>query len=559
MVNALLVLQGTAASPGIAIGPVCVLSSEQVKVHPRHGQRSSEGELARLHIAQQQAEKEIQAIYEHACTQVGEDESIIFRIHILMMQDEGFQEMIRKSIVEDHSSAEYAVWSATRKLYQTFSDMDDEYMRARKEDILDIGRRLLLCLNNLDERKILDAPVNYLTTPAVLCLAQAVPSQIIQTNHSQVLALVTQYGSITSHSALLARGMGKPAVVGLGAAFESLPARDGDVIVDGDAGQVIVNPTPAVLKEYTHRMSLQRSHRADLVAYKGLEAVSRDGVRVHLLANVNYEGDIQMALENDAEGIGLVRSEYMYATDRLPTEEEHLQQYKEMLAAFGKGDAFVVVRTVDLDSNAKRAYLKQENEVNPAMGCRSVRLCMRYRGLFRTQIRALLRASAYGRLGVLVPLINDAETFRQIRTWIGTLREELEQEGKPVGKLYIGAIIETPAAALQAHELARIADFFNIGTNDLTQFTLAVDRENHQMQALFNPAHPAVKRLIAYAVRCAKQAGIPVMVSGEAAADYSMLRFFLRLGVEYLSMAPAYILEMRKEIRRLTVHGTNGE
>lgn len=557
----MLILQGTAASPGIAIGPVRMFASEQKEtIRKEAGQRTPERELARMHAAQKKAEREIQEIYERACTQVGESDSVIFQIHILMLQDEGFQQMIHRSIVEDHASAEYAVWSAGRKLYQTFSSMEDEYMRARSEDMLDISRRLLLCLN---EEETLDTPVDYLTTPAVLCLKQAIPSQIIQTGHSQVLALVTQYGSSTSHSAILARGMDRPAVVGLGAAFHSLPRGGGNVIVDGSAGQVLVDPTPEVLEDYTRRMSLEISRRADLAAYKGMQTVSRDGVRVHLLANINYADEMQMALENDAESIGLMRSEYMYAPDHMPTEEEQFQQYKRVLQAMlsRSPKGFVVVRTMDLDSNTEYAYLKQEREPNPALGCRSVRLCLRYRELFRSQMRALLRTSVYGTLGILIPLINDAETFRQIRSWIDDLCRELAEEGHPVStkNLRVGVMIETPAAALQARELARAADFFNIGTNDLTQFTLAVDRENSRLEALYNPGHPAVKRLIAYTARCARQAGIDVMVSGEAASDYSMLRFFLGAGIEYISVAPSYILELRREIRRLTVRSQNGE
>lgn len=545
-------LQGTPASPGIAIGPVRVLSSQQRSKPLPAGERVPAQELARLRAAQKQAEKEIQEIYERACTEVGEGDSVIFQIHILMLQDEGFQQMIRKSIVEDHASAEYAVWSAGRKLYQMFSNMEDEYMRARSEDMLDISRRLLMCLNR--QTPSLDFQGNYLMTPAVLCLTQAVPSQIIRTNHSQVLALVTQYGSSTSHSAILARGMGKPAVVGLGEHFKDLPRGEGQVIVDGTKGVVIVNPTPETLEKYTRIMSAESSRRADLAAFKGMKTMSADGVRIHLLANINSMAEIQMALENDAEGAGLVRSEFLYSPDHCPTEEEQYQQYSQMLAQMG--GRRVIVRTLDLDSSTSYSYLGQEHETNPAMGLRSVRLCLRHRDLFRTQIRAMLRASVYGRLGILVPFVNDGEMFRQIRMWIQSLAEELKREGKEISEaVSIGVMIETPAAALQAHELAREADFFNIGTNDLTQFTLAVDRENRQLKSLYNPSHPAVKRLIAYAARAAHEAGIPVCVSGEAASDYSMLRFFLRAGIQYLSAPPPYILELRREIGRLKVRG----
>lgn len=499
-------------------------------------------ELARFEMAQKEAINEINQIYLESLKQIGEKDSMIFQIHIMMLQDEDFSDAIREEIEREKVSAEYAVWKTGQEFSEQFAQMDSEYMQNRKTDVIDIARRLVKCLTAKGEAVPLDWK-----EPFILAAEDLTPSETMQMNQSNVLAILTREGSRTSHASILARTMGIPAVTGLSELFSGV--EDGTLAaVDGTSGDVILDPDESVREEFKEKDREYRESRLQLKQLKNSRAVTKDGRAVEVNANIGHPDDVGLALENGADGIGLFRSEFLYLErSSLPTEEEQFQAYRSVLEKMGEKP--VIIRTFDIGADKQVPYLNLPKEANPALGYRAIRICLEQKDLFRTQLRALLRASAFGNLKIMFPMIISADEVRAARGMLEEAKAELTAEGIAFAQgLKTGIMIETPAAAVLSGELAKECDFFSIGTNDLTQYTLAVDRMNGAAAKLYDQRHPAVLRMIQMTAESAHQAGIPVGICGESASDLFITEFYLSIGIDELSVAPSSVLELKKAI-----------
>lgn len=537
-------IKGIAASNGIAIGKLklCVKLDDKIAKQPV---TDVEAELKRVESAKEEAESALNQIYLDALKRVGEENSMIFQIHIMMLQDDDFFDAIQDCIKDEKVNAEYAVWQAAQQFSTMFAQMDDEYMRARSADVLDISKRLLGCLN-----PALDSGLDSLKEEAIVAASDLMPSETVQMDKSKVLAFITEQGSKSSHSAILARTMGIPAVVGLCDAFSGL--RDGVLtIVDGGAGDVIVEPDEATLKTYEEKRGAFLQHQKDLQQLKGTKAVTKSGVEIEINANIGHPSDVEMVLENDADGIGLFRSEFLYMeSEDFPTEEQQFEAYKTVLE--GMGGKRVIIRTLDLGADKQVPYLNIPKEENPAMGYRAIRISLDRQELFITQLRALVRASAFGKLAIMFPMITSVEQVKEIKELLEKVKADLTAEGVAFAlDIEVGIMIETPASVVLSDLLAKEVDFFSVGTNDLTQYTLAVDRMNPQISAMYDPRHPAVLRMIQIAAENAKKAGIWIGICGESAADTELTKFYLDIGVDELSVTPGTVLELRKTVQQL--------
>lgn len=535
-------IHGIGASGGIAIGRLALLRRGGETVE-RETAADPDGELERLDRARKETAGQLNEIYLKSLNQVGEKDSMIFQIHSMMLEDEDFQEAIRETILREKVNAEYAVWSVGKQFSDRFAQMDDEYLRNRAPDVLDISSRLIRSLQKKGERG-----AGVPATPSVVGAEDLMPSETVQLDKTVVLAFVTRNGSKVSHSAILARTLGIPSVVGLGDGFRAL--RDGmTLIVDGTAGEVLAEPEEAALREYRAKQEELRLHRESLKGLIGAPAVTKNGVRIAVNANIGRPGEAELALENGADGIGLFRSEFLYMEgDSLPSEETQFRAYREVLEKM-QGRR-VIIRTLDIGADKQVPYLNLPHEENPALGWRAIRICLSRTELFRTQLRALLRASAFGNLAVMFPMIISPQEVREAKKLVEQAGEELRGEGIAFSPdVPLGVMIETPAAAVLSAELAKEADFFSIGTNDLTQYTLAADRTNGAVAKLYDQRHPAVLKLIELTVKSAKEAGIEAGVCGESAADPGLTEFFLRIGVDELSVAPASVPELKHAVR----------
>ena len=537
-------IKGIAASGGIAIGKLklCVKLDDKIAKQPVE---DVEAELKRVENAKEEAETALNQIYLDALKRVGEENSMIFQIHIMMLQDDDFFDAIQDCIKEEKVNAEYAVWQAAQQFSMMFAQMDDEYMRARSADVIDISKRLLSCLN-----PELGSGLDNLKEEAIVAAADLMPSETVQMDKSKVLAFVTEQGSKSSHSAILARTMGIPAVVGLCDAFSGL--RDGAMaIVDGGTGDVILEPDAATLKAYEEKRGAYLQHVKDLRQLKGPKAVTKSGVEMEINANIGHPSDVEMVLENDADGIGLFRSEFLYMeSEDFPTEEQQFEAYKSVLE--GMGGKRVIIRTLDLGADKQVPYLNIPKEENPAMGYRAIRISLDRQELFITQLRALVRASAFGKLAIMFPMITSVEQVKEIKELLEKVKADLTAEGAAFAPdIEVGIMIETPASVILSDLLAKEVDFFSVGTNDLTQYTRAVDRMNPQISAMYDPRHPAVLRMIQMAAENAKKAGIWIGICGESAADTELTKFYLDIGVDELSVTPGTVLELRKTVQQL--------
>lgn len=537
-------IRGISASKGYAIGTLalCVNIADQIE---KKTISDTAAEVRRIEAARDGAIEDLNEIYIDALKRVGEEDSMIFQIHIMMLQDDDFFDAIKNRILEESVNAEYAVQQAAKQFSEMFSEMDDEYMRGRAADVVDISRRLLRGLNPL-----LGNSLEALDHEAIVAAADLMPSETIQMDKSKVLAFVTREGSKSSHSAILARTIGIPAVVGLGAEYTRL--EDGAVaIVDGGAGEILVDPDEQTLREYREKQEEFRRLQEELQQLKGTKAVTKSGRQVAINANIGSPEDVEAVLQNDADGIGLFRSEFLYMNgSELPTEDQQAEAYKKVLEAMdGKQ---VIIRTLDIGADKKVPYLNLPPEENPAMGYRAIRICLDRRELFLTQLRALVRASSSGNLGIMFPMITSVEEVREAKKLIDQAAKELEQEGIISNATFeIGIMIETPASVMLSEELAKEVDFFSIGTNDLTQYTLAVDRMNPKIEKMYDPRHPAVLRMIEKTVQSAKAAGIWVGICGESAADTELTEFYVQIGVDELSVAPSSVLELKRKVQQL--------
>ena len=538
------VYHGKSVCGGIAIGKVSVYGRPESRVE-REEKQNQEAEICRYREAAGIALEQLDGLYEKALRQVGEAEASIFEIHRMMLKDSEFQGSIEDIIRTLSVNAEYAVARTAEDLERKFQACEDAYTRGRAADIEDISRRLLAILQGREEERIQEKE------PVILLADDLAPSQTVQLDKSQVLAFVTARGSLNSHTAILARTMGIPALVGTDIPLdESLDGRPG--IVDGAAGMLYIDPDRETCARMRKALEEEKEKKELFRTLIGKENLTLDGQSIQLHANIGSIKDLDMVLQNDADGIGLFRSEFLYLErNDFPTEEEQFRIYRTVAEAMGKKRA--IIRTLDIGADKQCAYFGMEKEENPALGCRAIRLCLTRTEIFKTQLRALLRASAYGRLAIMYPMITSVKEVRRIREIVEEVKAELGARGLPHGHPEQGIMIETPAAAMISDLLAREVDFFSIGTNDLTQYVLALDRQNQSLDEFRDAHHPAVLRMIELTVENAHRAGIWAGICGELAADPELTGEFLAMGVDELSVAPERILPLRKAIRETDV------
>lgn len=502
-----------------------------------------EAEQQRFDRARQQAAQELDALHEKALREVGEIHAQIFEIHRMMLEDEDYCSSVSHIIHTQRVNAEYAVLRTSDSFSQMFSTMTDEYMQARAADVVDISNRLIRCLNGGNEESLLTQE------PVILVAEDLTPSETVQLDKEKILAFLTLRGSENSHTAILARTMAIPAVVGLGQLDPSMEGKT--AIVDGFTGTVCIDPDAEAIAAYTRKKQQEEEKHRLWQSLRGKSNTTRDGRSIRLYANIGGLDDISAALQNDAGGIGLFRSEFLYLqNDHMPTEEEQFRAYRE--AAEKLAGKPVIIRTMDIGADKQIDYFHLPREENPALGYRAIRICLSEPELFRTQLRALYRAGVYGDLSIMFPMITSPEEIRHIQKQVELARQELRQQEIPFREhMETGIMIETPAAAVISDILAPMVDFFSIGTNDLTQYALAIDRQNPSLEAFYQPHHEAVLRLIHQVIRNAHKAGIWAGICGELGADPALTERFLRMGVDELSVSPAQILPIREKIRSM--------
>ena len=533
------VYQGKSVFGGIAIGRISVHKKDEQQVK-RVRIEDPEQEILRYRQAKQTAMEQLQGLYQKALKEVGEANAAIFEIHQMMLEDDDYNESVENIIRMQQVNAEYAVASTGDNFAQMFSAMDDDYMRARSADVKDISERVLSVLGGRA------TGIAASGEPVIIVADDLAPSETVQLNKDLVLSFVTVHGSVNSHTAILARTMSIPALIGT--AIPLTDDIDGKVgIVDGKNGCIYVDPDEDTLGRM-QQLKLEEQEKKELLqTLKGRENITIDGKKIMLYANIGNSKDLAAVLQNDAGGIGLFRSEFIYLErDTFPTEEEQFQIYRTVAETMaGKP---VIIRTLDIGADKKCDYFEMEPEENPAMGCRAIRICLTRPEIFKTQLRALFRASAFGNISIMYPMIISVDELRKIKTIVAEIRQELTEQEVTFGEPKQGIMIETPAAVMMSEELAKEVDFFSIGTNDLTQYTLAIDRQNPKLDAFYDPHHPAVLRMIQMVVENAHKAGIWAGICGELGADTSLTRRFLTMGVDELSMSPGSILPVRKII-----------
>lgn len=548
---------GKIISSGIAVGNLYFYEKKKQQIKCCKILNPAE-EQKRFVQAKQSALKQLEELYQKAAEEVGTANADIFQVHAMMLEDEDYNDSIRNKIVTQQVNAEYAVAVTGDHFSEMFSKMEDEYFRARAVDIKDISERLISVLQNQNQTGSLPP------TPSILMAGDLVPSETVQMEKRHLLGFVTQSGSATSHTAILARTMGIPAITGIEVRKEWERRQ---VILDGERGQLILDPDPAVLKNAELRLEEKKTQRQILLEYKGKDTVTASGRKIQLFANVGSMTDLPSVLENDAEGIGLFRSEFLYLKqDHFPSEEEQFQVYRT--AAEHMAGKKMIIRTLDIGADKQADYFGLKKEENPALGYRAVRICLDRPELFKTQLRAILRASAYGKIAVMYPMIISKSEVRRIREWVEEVKRELRAQGIDYDKeLEQGIMIETPAAALISAELADEVDFFSIGTNDLTQYTLAIDRQNESLERFLDPYHPAVLKLIEMTVKNGHARGCWVGICGELGADEKLTEWLVKIGMDEFSVAPSRVLSLRKKISeiedgnetRTNTHGKENE
>lgn len=528
---------------GIAIGTVSVFKRRELLVS-QETVEDTQKELERFECAKQEAIRQLSEICQKAIKDVGEENAEIFEIHMMMLEDEDYNDAIVGTIKKQSVKAEYAVDLAARQFSEMFASMDDEYMQARSADVKDISNRIIACLGGVEESV-------RLTRKAVICADDLAPSETVSLDKDNVLAFVTAYGSSNSHTAILARNMNIPAVVNVGADFLNTVSDGERIIVDGHTGDIYISPTEEIEAEMLKKQQEDNCRRALLQNLKGKENVTKDGRSIKLYANIGGIDGISDVLENDAGGIGLFRSEFVYLeSSDYPGEEEQFVIYKNVLERMdGKK---VIIRTLDIGADKKIDYFDLDKEENPALGLRAIRICLERPEIFKTQLRALYRASAYGNLGIMFPMITSASEVEEILGICEEVKGELKSEGISYNEdTEIGIMIETPAAAIVSDSLAPMVDFFSVGTNDLTQYTLACDRQNPKLERFCDTHHEAVLRLIEISAQNIHKHGGWIGICGELAGDLTLTESFLKMGIDELSVSAPYVLPLREKIRSL--------
>ena len=534
------VYSGKSVFGGIAVGKISVYRKNEQQLK-RVRTEDTKGELARYEAAKAAAIEQLQELYQKALKEVGEANAAIFEIHQMMLDDRDYNESVENIIETQKINAEYAVAVTGDNFAQMFRAMDDDYMRERAADVKDVSERVLSILNGGQKGKVVT------DEPVIIVADDLAPSETVQLEKDMVLSFVTVHGSVNSHTAILARTMAIPALIGT----EELPLDDtvdGKLaVVDGLNGKIYVEPDAQTLEEMKKRRQAELEKKELLQLLKGKDNVTLDGKKIMLYANIGNIKDLATVIQNDAGGIGLFRSEFIYLEkDRYPTEEEQFSIYKTAVETMaGKR---VIIRTLDIGADKQCEYFKMDKEENPALGYRAIRICLTRPEIFKTQLRALFRASAYGNLAIMYPMITSLWEVKRIKEIVEEVKAELTAEQLEFGNPQQGIMIETPAAVMMSEELAKEVDFFSIGTNDLTQYTLAIDRQNPKLDKFYDAHHPAVLSMIRMTVENAHKAGIWAGICGELGADTSLTKEFLAMGVDELSVSPGSILPIRKII-----------
>ncbi len=534
-------VNGKSLLHGIAYGRIKYISSKSEVIKNRICD-NPRAEFERFEAACRRVSGELDRLYETAVRQVGESNAQIFRIHQMMLEDEDYIDAVKKMIENEHSCAEYAVYVTGMNFADMFSAMDNEYMKARATDIKDVSGRVadILLGRTLKVYDKLDGPY-------IIAAEDLSPSETVQLDKSRICGFVTRYGSSQSHTAILARTMNIPAIICAERIDESWQGKE--AFIDGYNGFLCVEPTMEIKRAMFAKMEEDKKQQALYEQLKGKDDITSDGKRINLFANIGSITDIGSVLSNDAQGIGLFRTEFIFLESKsYPSEEEQFQIYKK--AASTMGSKKIIIRTLDIGADKQAEYFGLDREINPALGMRAIRLCFERPELFKTQLRAILRAAAFGNLSVMFPMIISADEVKRAKKYLCECREELTRAGETFGEVEVGIMIETPAAVMISDELAQNVDFFSIGTNDLIQYTLAADRQNSQLEKLIDPRHPAIMRMIRQVVEAGHSAGIWVGVCGEVAADVSIVPELIKCGVDELSVSPGAVLNVRHAIRK---------
>ncbi len=540
----MLKLSGKVVYKGIVMGPVAVLKKDDQQVK-RTKITDADAELVRLGKAGEQAQAQLQKLYDKAVKEVGEASAAIFEVHQMMLEDDDYLDAIHNMIQTEMVNAEYAVAVTGDNFSEMFANMDDDYMKARAADVKDISNRLVRNLMGQEDVDLADME------PSIIVADDLSPSETVQMDKKKILAFVTVHGSSNSHTAILARMMNIPALIGVSVNLDEV--RTGmKAVVDGLKGEVIFDPSEEVCAEAEERIREEQEKLKLLQTLKGKDNVTLSGKKIDIYANIGSVSDVGYVLENDAGGIGLFRSEFLYlGRDNFPTEEEQFQAYRQVVQTMaGKK---VVIRTLDIGADKQADYFNLGKEDNPAMGYRAIRICLKQPDIFKTQLRALFRAAMHGNLSVMYPMITSVEEVRRIYEIVEQVKAKLDEQQVPYKVPEQGIMIETPAAVMVSDELAEIVDFFSIGTNDLTQYTLALDRQNTKLDDFYNPHHKAILRMIQMVADNAHKCGKWVGICGELGADLELTEEFLRMGIDELSVAPSMVLKVRKAVREADV------
>lgn len=536
-------LKGKGVYGAIALGRISVFTRREASVKRTHIE-DIEAEKARLEKAKEKATEQLRTIYEKALKEVGEANAQIFEIHQMMIEDEDYNESIASIIETQSVNAEYAVAVTADNFSEMFASMDDAYMQARSADVKDISNRIISCLSDgggsdaVSDEKV------------IICADDLAPSETVQLDKDKVLAFVTAFGSSNSHTAILARNMNIPAVIGVGTELLNTVKSGVFAAVDGYTGEIFIDPDEETVARLEKKRKEDEEKKHLLQELKGKENVTLDGRKIDIYANIGSVDNIGAVLANDAGGIGLFRSEFLYLeSSDYPSEEQQFAAYKRVLESMaGKK---VIIRTLDIGADKQVDYFGLEEEENPALGLRAIRICLTRPEIFRTQLRALYRASAYGNLGIMFPMITSVSEVEKILAMCGEVREQLRAEGVEVSdNVELGIMIETPAAAIISDRLAPMVDFFSVGTNDLTQYTLACDRQNANIEQFIDTHHEAILRLIEMSAENAHKHGAWIGICGELAADTSLTEMFLRMGIDELSVSPTFVLKVRDAVRK---------
>ena len=541
----MITIQGKGVSTGIGMGPLYFYRRAKTEIK-RYTVEDVQSEWLRFKGAQSVAMDQLGELAEKARAEAGDEAAMLFETHQMMAEDLDYEEAIQALITEDHLNAESAVSDTAEQFAAMFEAMDDEYMKGRAADVKDVSARILGILCGVVQGGI-DSDV-----PVLLASDDLAPSETIQLDKSKILGFITSFGSSSSHTAILARTMGIPAIVGLGDQLDSI-YEGRQVVVDGATGTVIIDPTEAVFADFVAKREEQMHQRALLETLKGQENITKDGKKIRVYCNIGSPEDVDAIKVNDGGGIGLFRSEFLYLnSSTYPTEEEQFEAYKAVLT--GMGDKEVIIRTCDIGADKQIDYFELPKEENPAMGMRALRISLSRPGFFRTQLRALYRASAYGNLGIMFPMVTSVWEVRETKKLIESVKKELHDEGIPYSDhVEIGIMIETPAAAIISDRLAKEVDFFSCGTNDLTQYTLACDRQNNDLGRFYDPHHLSVIRLLKMVAENAHKNGIWIGICGELGADLDLTETFMAIGIDELSVTPRSVLALRNKIRSLDI------